>query len=31
VLEPVVGCDSNFVLSLFERHVSLTAVAEVGT
>jgi predicted phage baseplate assembly protein len=31
VLEPVVGCDSNFVLSLFDQHVSLTAVAEVGT
>jgi hypothetical protein len=31
VLEPVIACDSNFVLSLFDRHVSLTAVAEVGT
>jgi predicted phage baseplate assembly protein len=31
VLEPVVGCDSNFVLSLFDQHVSLAAVAEVGT
>jgi hypothetical protein len=31
VREPVVGCDSNFVLSLFDKHVSLTAVAQVGT
>jgi hypothetical protein len=31
VREPVVGCDSNFVLSLFHKHVSLTAVAQVGT
>ena len=31
VLQPVVACDSNFVLSLFDKHLSLTAVAEVGT
>ena len=30
-LEPVVGCDLNHVLSLFNEHLSLTAVAEVGS
>lgn len=30
VLKPAIGCDSNVVLSLFDQHVSLTVVAEVG-